>query len=309
MNMKTSKAKVSKRFIRCILFLAAVFVVLNGWIFYTKGLSIHAKAAILIDAQSGKILFKHNSEEPLPPASMSKMMTEYIVLEKIGDGAIGWDDLVTISRTAAYKEGAKIDIHEGDTLTVRDLYSAVVVASANNAAVALAEHIAGSEEAFTQLMNAKAKALGLSLKTTFINATGLDENGTSSLMTAEDVARLAKRLLDDYPEVLDTAHLAQYALNFDGSVLVSTNRMLAAGDPNVRFDGVDGLKTGFIDSAGYCFAGTAKRGEQRLISVVMGTPGDRERFVETKKLLSLGFGEKQLPSFPSLREMVAGFSW
>ncbi|WP_054950087.1 D-alanyl-D-alanine carboxypeptidase family protein [Numidum massiliense] len=307
--MKTSKAKVSKRSIRCILFLAAVFVVLNGWIFYTKGLSIHAKAAILIDAQSGKILFKHNSDEPLPPASMSKMMTEYIVLEKIGDGAIGWDDPVTISRAAAYKEGAKIDIHPGDTLTVRDLYSAVVVASANNAAVALAEHIAGSEEAFTQLMNAKAKALGLSLKTTFINATGLDENGTSSLMTAEDVARLAKRLLDDYPEVLDTAHLAQYALNFDGSVLASTNRMLAAGDPNVRFDGVDGLKTGFIDSAGYCFAGTAKRGEQRLISVVMGTPGDRERFVETKKLLSLGFGEKQLPSFPSLREMVAGFSW
>ncbi|WP_054948735.1 D-alanyl-D-alanine carboxypeptidase family protein [Numidum massiliense] len=251
--------------------------------------NVEAKAAVLMDAHSGKILFEQNSEQPLPPASMSKMMSEYIVLEKVARGKLKWDEIVTVSENAALTEGSRIDLAPGEKMTVRDLYSAMAIASANNATVALAEHIASSEAAFTKLMNKKARQLGLSRGTHFINSTGLDEHGRESQMTAKDVAKLAYRLLHDYPEVLGTANIPRYKLERGGPRIRNTNLMLRTRREELQFAGVDGLKTGFTDGAGYCFTGTAKRGEKRVISVVMGTDSIKSRFIETKKLLSYGF--------------------
>lgn len=263
--------------------------------FYVKEPTLQAKAAILMDAQSGKVLYKKNDNIPLAPASMSKMMTEYIVLECIQNGSLNWNDSVTISPKAVNSEGVKIDVQVGARLTVRDLFHAMAISSANNAAVALAEHIAKTEEDFTKLMNEKAKQLELSTHTNFVNATGLaNEQNEESQMTALDVAKLAQNLLKKYPNVLEITKLTSYELNQNGVILKTTNKMLYAGNKKLYFQGIDGLKTGFTDEAGYCFTGTAKKGGKRMISVVMGTSDDAERFKETKKLFAYGFHEFSL---------------
>lgn len=287
-----------RRVILLILVLAALAVAYRQQQDNTP--TVVAKAAVLMDAASGKLLYSLNSEEPLPPASMSKMMTEYIVLENIQNGSIKWTDRVSMTNSQMDSEAAKLFVHKGDSLTVKDLFLAMVISSANNAAVSLAEKIAGSEPAFTVLMNQKAMELGLSEATHFVNATGLEnaeDPGQTTVMTAHDVAQLAYRLVNDFPEVLETTRLPSYRLNYGGIHLTSTNLMLGADNPDVQFEGVDGLKTGFTDQAGYCFAGTAKQGNKRLISVVMGASDETSRFIETKKLFSYGFGKTYLPSF------------
>ncbi|MBD8498470.1 D-alanyl-D-alanine carboxypeptidase family protein [Paenibacillus arenosi] len=258
--------------------------------------NIDAKAAILMEAETGKILYSINENTPLAPASMSKLMTEYIVLEHIYKGNLKWNDTVVINATTVDSEGVKIDVDIGDHISVKDLFYAMVVSSANNAAVALAEHIAGSEEQFTQLMNEKAKQMQLSPHTHFVNATGLaNENHEESRMTALDIAKLSQQLLEKFPDVVAITKLDSYTLEHNGTVLTATNKMLDPYNQAIYFKSVDGLKTGFTNLAGYSFAGTAKEGDKRLISVVMGTDSGTERFKETKKLLSFGFNKFYIP--------------
>jgi D-alanyl-D-alanine carboxypeptidase len=283
------KGRISKNLLVILIPVCIILFYLEP---YIKGPTIQAKAAILMDAESGAILYSKNENTSLAPASMSKMMTEYLVLEQIQQGKLKWGDLVSISKKAAHSEGTKIKIKTGDRLTVKDLFHAMVISSANNATVALAEHIAKSEDDFTKLMNEKAKQLNLSSNTHFVNATGLtNAQNEETTMTALDVATLAKHLLNTFPDVINVTTLTAYDIKSHGITLKTTNKMLDSSNQNLFFQGIDGLKTGFTDAAGYCFAGTAVQDGKRVISVVMGTDNDVERFKETKRLFSYGFKE------------------
>ncbi|AOM05047.1 D-alanyl-D-alanine carboxypeptidase [Bacillus cereus] len=252
---------------------------------------INAKAAMIIDASDGDIIYQYNENEAFAPASMSKMMTAYLLLESIHNGKVRWEDPVKMSAKAAQTEGARIPVQVNDTLTVKDLYHALMIESANNSAVALAEHMAKSEKDFVQLMDAKAKQLKMSEHAKFANASGLQEpDGSETKMTATDVAQLAYHLIKDYPEILEVTHLRQSQLAFNNINVISTNDMLNKNNKSLYIEGMDGLKTGFTDSAGYCFTGTAKQGDNRIITVVMGTSSKTKRFTETNKLMSYAFG-------------------
>ncbi|MDF9463525.1 D-alanyl-D-alanine carboxypeptidase [Bacillus cereus] len=252
---------------------------------------INAKAAMIIDASDGDIIYQYNENEAFAPASMSKMMTAYLLLESIHNGKVRWEDPVKMSAKAAQTEGARIPVQVNDTLTVKDLYHALMIESANNSAVALAEHMAKSEKDFVQLMDAKAKQLKMSEHAKFANASGLQEpDGSETKMTAADVAQLAYHLIKDYPEILEVTHLRQSQLAFNNINVISTNDMLNQNNKSLYIEGMDGLKTGFTDSAGYCFTGTAKQGDNRIITVVMGTSSKTKRFTETNKLMSYAFG-------------------
>ncbi|AVR31739.1 MULTISPECIES: D-alanyl-D-alanine carboxypeptidase family protein [Bacillus cereus group] len=252
---------------------------------------INAKAAMIIDASDGDIIYQYNENEAFAPASMSKMMTAYLLLESIHNGKVRWEDPVKMSAKAAQTEGARILVQVNDTLTVKDLYHALMIESANNSAVALAEHMAKSEKDFVQLMDAKAKQLKMSEHAKFANASGLQEpDGSETKMTAGDVAQLAYHLIKDYPEILEVTHLRQSQLAFNNINVISTNDMLNKNNKSLYIEGMDGLKTGFTDSAGYCFTGTAKQGDNRIITVVMGTSSKTKRFTETNKLMSYAFG-------------------
>lgn len=258
---------------------------------------IHAQAALLIDAYTGEVLYEKNADVSLAAASMSKMMTEYLVLEQLHQGLLNWEDEVQVSLKAEKTAGVRIQMRAGDRVTVQDLYAAMLIPSANNAAVALAEHIAGSEAHFTDRMNEKGRELGL-LHSNFINATGLTEGDRATQMTAKDLAKLAQALLRDFPGVLEMTSQPTYTLEFSGEQIESTNHMLLK--PDLAMEGLDGLKTGYTKKAGYCFTGTASREGRRLISVVMGTSKSDARFIETQKLFTLGFDSDYIPSLGAI---------
>jgi len=261
---------------------------------------VEARAALLMDASTGAVLAGKLEDEPLPPASMSKMMTEVVVLDAVRRGKLAWDDRVVTSRYAACVEGAQIGFGAGEKWTVRELFEAMTVHSANDAAVALAERTAGSEREFVKRMNRKAREIGLSERTVFANATGLSSDDLQpfreaasegdSVMTARDAARLARYLVHTYPEVLEVTKQRDVALASRKVTLHTTNRMLP-GEP-FGYKGNDGMKTGYTSDAGYCFTGTVKRGGKRLIAVVMGAPTADARFTETEKLFQFGFDGK-----------------
>ncbi|MHA6485067.1 D-alanyl-D-alanine carboxypeptidase family protein [Paenibacillus sp. strain BS8-2] len=266
-------------------------------------IELEAEAAILIDAETGDVLYAKNAEIPLPPASMSKMMTEIIVLDEIHGGTLNWQDEVVASNYAAQVPGAGMGLNTGDVLTIRELFDAMTVYSANDAAVALAEHIEGTESKFVARMNERGERIGLAMGNVsgFGNATGLsrsdlvafDEAATDrdTLLTAKDTATLAGYLIGKYPEVLEVTSRHSVKVASIGQSLATTNWMLE--DQPYAYPGNDGLKTGYTPSAGYCFTGTAKQGDKRLISVVMGTADKESRFTETQKLYDLGFGSSK----------------
>lgn len=256
-------------------------------------LGLQVKAAILIDADSGQVLYEVNSEEPLPAASMTKLMTEYIVLEEITNERLSWDEVITTSAEAAStpSDGSSVFLAQGDQHTVRDLYKAMAVGSANDATIALASQIAGSEQGFVKKMNEVAAELGL--KTAFFtSATGLSE---TTIISATDMAKLAQIILIKHPEFLDYSKLQEYKFRErDKDPIININWMLGTnvnqkGLKHLAYEGVDGMKTGFINAAGYNFTGTVKRGEQRFISVVMDTATKSARFNETAKMYNYGF--------------------
>lgn len=254
-------------------------------------------SAVLINADTGKVLYSYNGDQALPPASMSKMMTELIVLEAIASKQHTWDEIVSISHYAANVPGSQIGVEEGESYSLKQLFDSLVIHSANDAAVAIAEHISGSEAAFVRLMNTKARAIGLSAKTVYANASGLtaddlqDFTGAASsadtMMTAQDAAKLTRWLLHNYPDVLEVSRQKEISIPQRQVSLRTTNLMLP-GEAHA-YRGTDGFKTGYTRQAGYCFTGTAERGGSRLISVVMGAADSDERFTETRKLLDYGF--------------------
>ena len=238
-----------------------------------------ASSYLLIDASSGAVLVEHNADEALPPASLTKMMTSYIGSQEIKRGQIGQNDLVLVSEKAWRMGGSKMFIKVGNQVPVIDLMRGIIIQSGNDASIALAEHIAGSEDAFADMMNGQAKRLGMT-NSHFVNATGWPAEGHYS--SARDLAILARAIIDDDPE----EHYKIYGeKEFVWNEIRQPNRNLMLW----RDSTVDGLKTGHTEEAGYCLVASAKREDMRLISVVMGTTSEQARAAETQKLLTWGF--------------------
>ncbi|HDZ56695.1 MAG TPA: D-alanyl-D-alanine carboxypeptidase [Pseudomonas xinjiangensis] len=237
-----------------------------------------ATSYLLIDANSGAVLVEQNADQPLPPASLTKMMTSYIASLELMRGQIKEDDLVLVSEKAWRKGGSKMFIEVGNQVKVIDLLRGIIIQSGNDASIAMAEHIAGSEEAFADLMNAHAQRLGMT-NTHFENSTGWPAEGHVS--SARDLATMAKAIIRDDPE-----HYGIYKeKEFFWNGIKQPNRNLMLW----RDSTVDGLKTGHTEEAGYCLVASAERDGMRLISVVMGTDSEAARASETQKLLTWGF--------------------
>ena len=260
-------------------------------------LDISAPSAILMEKSTGEILYEQNSHEKLAPASVTKVMTLLLVMEALEDGRISWDDTVTTSAAAAAKGGSQIYLEENEQLPLTEMLKSVVVASANDCACALAEHIAGSESAFTGMMNARAQELGM-LDTHFVNCTGLDDGADAGehLTTAYDIALMSRELLKHeeikkYTTIwMDTVRDGQFGL-------ANTNKL-------VRFyDGTTGLKTGFTSAAGYCLSASAERGGMELIAVVMHCDTSAHRFESAKAMLNYGFSNYALAQPPADMEI------
>lgn len=233
---------------------------------------------VLMDPLSGRVIMEHNSRERLPPASLTKMMTAYIVERELDEGRIAMNDMVPISVKAWRTEGSRTFVQEGTTVSVEDLLKGVIIQSGNDASVALAEFIAGSEGAFVDIMNQQAQLLGMN-DTHFENATGLPSGNHYS--TAYDLAILAQAIIQDYPE--NYPLYAQKHFTYNNIRQPNRNSLLW------RDDSVDGLKTGHTDEAGYCLVASAQRGETRLIATVMGTTSSESRAQEVQKMLNYGF--------------------
>ena len=271
----------------------------------SSDLNIEAGAAILVEANSGKILYQKNADESLSIASMTKMMSEYLIHEAVDKGKLKWDQKVTVSEYAHNISQdtslSNVPLENGGSYTVKELYEAMAIYSANGATIALAEAVAGTEEAFVKMMNDKAKELGLQ-HYKFVNSTGLTNKdlkghhpkGTTpdeeNKMSARDCAILAQRLIHDFPDILETAKIPKKTFQEGGKYPVKMdnwNWMLEG--LVMQYEGVDGLKTGSTPEAGDCFTGTAERNGMRLISVVINTNSHTARFAETKKLFDYGF--------------------
>ncbi|WP_336776739.1 D-alanyl-D-alanine carboxypeptidase family protein [Paenibacillus sp. MMO-58] len=261
------------------------------WVENSLGLEL--SSAILIDADTGQVVYEVNADEPRPPASMTKMMTEYIVLEQIKSKALNWDEMITVSEEAANtpKDGSQVYLAQGEQYKVKDLYMAMAVGSANDATIALASAIGGSEQGFVEKMNETAQKLGLT-SAHYTSATGLAD---TTVISARDQAKLAQVIIKNDPEFLEYASTTEYKFRpRDDKPIVNINWMLASNKSNTylkafAYDGVDGMKTGYISAAGYTFTGTVKRGDQRYISVVMNTKSKEARFNETAKLYNYAF--------------------
>lgn len=250
-------------------------------------LDLTAKSSILIEASTGEILSEKNSDEKLAPASMTKIMTMLLIMESLEKNEYSLEDKVNISTNAASMGGSQVFLEAGSELKVKELLKAIAIASANDAAVAMAEYTAGSTESFVNLMNEKAASLGCT-NTTFKNVHGLDTGG--HLTTAKDMSIMARELLK-HEEILTFSSIYEEFLNKpDGSStwMVNTNKLIK------YYNGLDGLKTGFTKNAGYCLTATAKRNNMRLISVVMNEPTTEKRSSDTIKLLNYGFANYKI---------------
>ncbi|MGI6669271.1 MAG: D-alanyl-D-alanine carboxypeptidase family protein [Acetivibrionales bacterium] len=261
---------------------------------------LKAKAAILVDHDTGKVLLEKNSRDRLPIASITKIMSMLLVMEAIDSGIISYDTRVEVSEHSWSMGGSQVWLEPGEVFTVDELFKAVAIHSANDATVALAEAIAGSEEAFVSMMNQKAKELGMN-DTNFLDCSGLTDDGHYS--SAYDIALMSRELLLKHPEVTKytTIWHDQFRVNVPGKKPVSldnTNKL-------VRFyEGTVGLKTGFTGAAGHCLAASAVRGGQQLISVVLGEPDSNTRFAESRKLLDYGFANFETVVVNNMGEKV-----
>lgn len=265
-----------------ILLIIMSFFVLNLNVLAEEDFAPNGKSAILVDNLSGKVLYEKNADEKLAPASMTKLASMLMVMEAIDNGNLKFEDKVTISEEAANMGGSQVFLQAGEVYTVYDLLKSVAIASGNDAVVALAEKIGGSQSGFIDMLNKRLKEIGAT-NTNFVNAHGLDAEGHYS--TARDMSIIARELLK-HPKILEfTSIYEEYLEKNDGSRiwLVNTNKL-------VRFyDGVDGLKTGFTKTAGYCLTATASKNNFRLISVVMGEDTSENRSSDIVKMLNYGF--------------------
>ena len=244
------------------------------------GPAVSCPSALLMEKQTGTVLFAQDEHTPREPASVTKIMTLLLVMEAIDSGALSYDDVVTGSAHAAGMGGSQIWLKENEQMTVRDLLKAVCIVSGNDAAVALAEHLAGSEDAFVERMNARAQELGMN-DTHFVNCTGLPAAG--HLTSACDIALMSRELILHHPDIRQFTTVWMDSLRGGESMLVNTNKL-------IRFyDGATGLKTGSTGSAGYCLSATAEKNGMELIAVVLKGKTSDERFSDAKSLLNYGF--------------------
>ena len=260
-------------------------------------LAKNAKSAIMLEASTGEIIFDKNSHERYAPASMTKIMSMLIIIESIENNIIGWEDIVTISENASSMGGSQILLETGEKMSVNDLFKGIAVASGNDAVVAMAEYIAGTTNAFVNMMNEKVKELGLK-DTNFKNSHGLDEANHYS--SAYDMAMIAKELVK-HEKVLEFTSIYEDYLRkgTDREIwLVNTNKL-------VRFyDHLDGLKTGYTVDAGYCLTATAKKNNMRVIAVVMGEPDSKTRNSEITNMLDYAFAQYKTTTLLSSSDVI-----
>ena len=282
--------------IGCIIATLALLAGLLPMTAQAVDLDVGGKSALLMDVATGTVIYESNSHEALAPASVTKVMTMLLIMEAINQGRIHWDDQVVASEAAAAKGGSQIYLKVGESMSVADMLKSIAVSSANDCACAMAEHIAGSESAFVDQMNARAKELGMN-DTNFVNCTGLDddENSKDHKTSAYDIALMSRQLLKNHPDIkkyttiwMDTVRDGQFGLS-------NTNKM-------VRFyRGATGLKTGFTSGAGYCLSASAERDGMELIAVVMGCETSAQRFAACKSMLDYGFANYGVVN-PTLEE-------
>ena len=241
-----------------------------------------ARSLILIEAETGTVLYEKDSDLPLPPASVTKVMSMLLVMEAIDGGKIKPDELVTVSAYAANMGGSQVYLEEGEQMSVHELLKCVVVSSANDACVALAEHVSGSEEAFVARMNERARELGMT-HTVFENTNGLDDDTVNHVTSARDIAIMSAELIVKHPKILEYSSIWMDSIRGGEFGLTNTNRL-------IRFySGANGLKTGSTSKAKFCISASAKRNGMQLICVVMGAQSRDSRNEVAKKLLDYGF--------------------
>lgn len=239
-----------------------------------------AKSAILM-AADGTVLYESNADESLPPASVTKIMTMLLTMEALDEGRVQLTDMVTASANACSMGGTQIYLKEGEQMTLDDMLKSIAIGSANDAAVAVAEHLGGSEEGFVNLMNERAQELGCT-GTTFVNPNGLDTDGEQTLTTARDLALISRELMK-HEKVYDYTTTWMDTVRDGAFQLANTNKMLR------QYDGMTGLKTGYTSAAGFCISATARRDGMDLIAVVMGEPDKESRNADISAMLNYGF--------------------
>ena len=254
------------------------------------------KSALLMDAATGTVLYEHNAHEALAPASVTKVMTLLLIMEAIDSGRMGWEDTVTASEAAAAKGGSQVYLKVGETMTVSDMVKSIAVSSANDCACAMAEHLAGSEAAFVELMNRRATELGMN-DTHFVNCTGLDDDpaAKSHRTSAHDIAVMSRELLVNHPDIKNFTTIWMDTIRDGAFGLSNTNKMVR------YYPGCTGLKTGFTSGAGYCLSASAQREGMELIAVVMGAESSQDRFAACKGMLDQGFANYALYT-PNIQE-------
>lgn len=248
--------------------------------------TVKSKSAILIEATTGTVLFEQNADEPASPASVTKIMTLLLAMEALAEERISLSDKIMISEKAASMGGSQVFLEEGESMSLEELLKCTVIASANDAALALAEHIAGSEDGFVSQMNLKAKQLGLK-NTSFENVTGLDDTTKYHYSSARDISIMSRELIK-YDLITNFASLWQDTIRGGAFTLTNTNRLVR------YYDGCNGLKTGSTAKAGYCISAAAKRGDMQLIAVIMGAETRDERNAAARELLDFGFANYAL---------------
>lgn len=267
---------------KVICFFICVCFMIQSVVVFAEGntdLGLNAKSAILMEESTGNILYENNPDERLPIASVTKVMTMLLIMEAVDSGKINLDDMVTVSENAMSYGGSTMFLETGEQLTVNDMLKGIAVASANDGCVAMAEHLAGSESAFVDMMNEKAKKLGME-NTHFMNTNGLDEDDHYS--SARDVAIMSRELMK-HETIFNYTSIWMDTLRGGKFQLANTNKL-------IRFyDGANGLKTGSTSKALCCLSAAAKRNDMQLIAVVLGAPTSAERFASAKSLLDYGF--------------------
>lgn len=280
----------------CILVICCLLLISAPLGAEAAALEVAGKSAVLMDVATGTVLYESNSHEALAPASVTKVMTMLLIMEAIDSGKIGWDDMVTASEAAAAKGGSQIYLKVGESMTVTDMVKSIAVSSANDCACAMAEHLSGSETAFVEQMNSRAKELGMN-DTNFVNCTGLDDapDAANHKTSAYDIALMSRELLKNHPDIKKFTTIWMDTVRGGAFGLANTNKM-------VRFySGCTGLKTGFTSGAGYCLSSSAQRDGLELIAVVMGAETSQDRFAACKSMLDYGFANFALYT-PALQE-------
>lgn len=260
-----------------------------------NSLNLESGAAILIEQSSGQVLYAHNAHEQLRPASVTKVMSILLIMEQLDSGKLSYTDQIPCSENARSMGGSQIWLDTKETLTVDEMLKAICVVSANDCVVAMAEHIAGSEEAFVQMMNDKAKELGMN-DTTFKNCHGIDEDG--HVTSAYDIALMSRELLSKHPNITKYTTIWMDSLRDGKSQLVNTNKLIRT------YKGITGLKTGSTSLALYNLSASATRDNLSLIAVIMKAPSTKVRFAEASKLLDYGFNNFSFKSFGNKNDVI-----